>query len=91
MEFFAAAQHRANDRVDASRRDFLRRAPLAAGGAALAATGALTLADTARLLRLRGQSMQRAVPKGNGAMELSQVIRCFGNRGKHFLLLKGRQ
>lgn len=35
---------------------------------ALAATGALTLTDTARLLKLRGQSMQRAVPKGNGAM-----------------------
>ena len=35
---------------------------------ALAATGALTLTSTARLLKLRGQSMQRAVPKGNGAM-----------------------
>lgn len=35
---------------------------------ALAATGALNLTDTARLLKLRGQSMQRAVPKGNGAM-----------------------
>ena len=35
---------------------------------ALAATGALSLTDTARLLKLRGQSMQRAVPRGNGAM-----------------------
>jgi [acyl-carrier-protein] S-malonyltransferase len=35
---------------------------------ALAAAGALTLADTARLLRLRGQAMQRAVPVGEGAM-----------------------
>src|ERR1700722_19872510 len=35
---------------------------------ALAAAGALTLADTARLLRRRGQAMQRAVPVGMGAM-----------------------
>jgi [acyl-carrier-protein] S-malonyltransferase len=35
---------------------------------ALAAAGALTLADTARLLKLRGQAMQRAVPVGEGAM-----------------------
>jgi [acyl-carrier-protein] S-malonyltransferase len=35
---------------------------------ALAAVGALSLADTARLLRLRGQAMQRAVPVGEGAM-----------------------
>lgn len=35
---------------------------------ALAAAGALGLADTARLLRLRGQSMQAAVPVGAGAM-----------------------
>ncbi len=35
---------------------------------ALAAAGALSLADTARLLRLRGQAMQRAVPVGEGAM-----------------------
>ena len=35
---------------------------------ALAATGALTLSDTARLLKRRGQSMQRAVPVGEGAM-----------------------
>ncbi len=35
---------------------------------ALAATGAIGLADTARLLRLRGQAMQSAVPVGEGAM-----------------------
>ena len=35
---------------------------------ALAASGALRLADTARLLKLRGQSMQQAVPVGEGAM-----------------------
>lgn len=35
---------------------------------ALCAAGAISLADTARLLRLRGQAMQRAVPVGQGAM-----------------------
>jgi [acyl-carrier-protein] S-malonyltransferase len=35
---------------------------------ALAAAGAISLSDTARLLRLRGQAMQRAVPVGEGAM-----------------------
>ncbi len=35
---------------------------------ALAAAGALALADTARLLRLRGEAMQAAVPVGEGAM-----------------------
>lgn len=35
---------------------------------ALAAAGALTLADTARLLRQRGLAMQAAVPVGVGAM-----------------------
>jgi [acyl-carrier-protein] S-malonyltransferase len=35
---------------------------------ALAAAGALSLADTARLLRLRGKAMQEAVPVGEGAM-----------------------
>jgi [acyl-carrier-protein] S-malonyltransferase len=35
---------------------------------ALAAAGALSVADTARLLKLRGQAMQRAVPVGEGAM-----------------------
>jgi [acyl-carrier-protein] S-malonyltransferase len=36
--------------------------------AALAAAGALSIADTARLLRIRGQAMQKAVPVGVGAM-----------------------
>src|ERR1700733_12308627 len=35
---------------------------------ALAAAGALTIADTARLLRIRGRAMQAAVPVGTGAM-----------------------
>jgi [acyl-carrier-protein] S-malonyltransferase len=35
---------------------------------ALAAAGALQLGDAARLLKLRGQSMQKAVPVGVGAM-----------------------
>lgn len=46
---------------------------------ALAAAGALALPDAARLLKLRGQAMQKAVPVGEGAMaamlgpELEQV------------------
>ncbi|MEQ1715874.1 MAG: ACP S-malonyltransferase [Hyphomicrobium sp.] len=35
---------------------------------ALAAAGAFSLADAARLLKLRGQAMQKAVPVGQGAM-----------------------
>jgi [acyl-carrier-protein] S-malonyltransferase len=35
---------------------------------ALAAAGSLDVATTARLLKLRGQAMQRAVPVGEGAM-----------------------
>ena len=35
---------------------------------ALAAAGTFTLADAARLLRTRGQAMQKAVPVGEGAM-----------------------
>jgi [acyl-carrier-protein] S-malonyltransferase len=35
---------------------------------ALAAAGALTVSDTARLLRIRGRAMQDAVPVGAGAM-----------------------
>ena len=35
---------------------------------ALAAAGSLSIADTARLLRVRGQAMQKAVPVGVGAM-----------------------
>ena len=36
--------------------------------AALCASGALALADAARLLRIRGRAMQEAVPVGEGAM-----------------------
>jgi [acyl-carrier-protein] S-malonyltransferase len=35
---------------------------------ALAAAGSLSIADTARLLRRRGEAMQQAVPVGKGAM-----------------------
>lgn len=35
---------------------------------ALAAAGSFSLADAARLLRLRGEAMQKAVPAGQGAM-----------------------
>src|SRR3982074_1211439 len=35
---------------------------------ALAAAGALTIGDTARLLRIRGRAMQKAGPVGTGAM-----------------------
>jgi [acyl-carrier-protein] S-malonyltransferase len=35
---------------------------------ALCAAGAISLADTARLLRIRGNAMQAAVPPGQGAM-----------------------
>jgi [acyl-carrier-protein] S-malonyltransferase len=35
---------------------------------ALAAAGALTVTDAARLLRIRGDAMQKAVPVGKGAM-----------------------
>ncbi len=35
---------------------------------ALAAAGSISLSDTARLLRIRGDAMQKAVPVGGGAM-----------------------
>lgn len=35
---------------------------------ALAASGAFTITDTAKLLRIRGDAMQKAVPVGQGAM-----------------------
>lgn len=35
---------------------------------ALCAAGALSLADTAKLLKIRGQAMQKAVPVGQGSM-----------------------
>jgi [acyl-carrier-protein] S-malonyltransferase len=53
--------------------DLKREAQFVAGHSlgeysALAASGALGLADTTRLLRIRGQAMQKAVPVGVGAM-----------------------
>src|SRR3954471_24189527 len=53
--------------------DIKSRAIVAAGHSlgeysALAAAGAFTVADAARLLKLRGQTMQKAVPAGEGAM-----------------------
>jgi [acyl-carrier-protein] S-malonyltransferase len=53
--------------------DLAKHARLVAGHSlgeysALAAAGAFTLADAARLLKARGQAMQSAVPVGEGAM-----------------------
>ena len=53
--------------------DVARHAHLVAGHSlgeysALCAAGAFTLGDTARLLKIRGQSMQSAVPVGEGGM-----------------------
>jgi [acyl-carrier-protein] S-malonyltransferase len=53
--------------------DPARHARLVAGHSlgeysALCAAGAFTLADTARLLKIRGRAMQAAVPVGEGAM-----------------------
>ena len=53
--------------------DIARHARLVAGHSlgeysALSAVGAFALADTARLLKIRGQAMQSAVPVGEGAM-----------------------
>lgn len=53
--------------------DLARHARLVAGHSlgeysALCAAGAFTLAETARLLKIRGRAMQAAVPVGEGAM-----------------------
>ena len=68
-------QHRRHARPGEGRRQVARQpgepsSPAIRLGeySALAAAGALQLADTARLLKLRGQSMQKAVPVGEGAM-----------------------
>ncbi len=53
--------------VDVSRAAFVAGHSLGEYSA-LCAAGSITLADTARLLKLRGQAMQRAVPVGRGAM-----------------------
>lgn len=43
---------------------------------ALCASGAISLAETARLLRVRGLAMQQAVPAGNGAMAALLGVDC---------------
>jgi [acyl-carrier-protein] S-malonyltransferase len=53
--------------------DFAKEVAFVAGHSlgeysALCAAGTFSLSDTAKLLRLRGQSMQKAVPAGQGAM-----------------------
>lgn len=53
--------------VDVSRAAFVAGHSLGEYSA-LCAAGSISLADTARLLKLRGQAMQRAVPVGKGAM-----------------------
>lgn len=53
--------------VDVSRAAFVAGHSLGEYSA-LCAAGSITLADTARLLKLRGQAMQRAVPVGRGTM-----------------------
>jgi [acyl-carrier-protein] S-malonyltransferase len=55
---------------------------------ALAAAGAFSLADAARLLKIRGQAMQQAVPVGQGAMaailglDLETVLKAAADAGQ---------
>ena len=57
---------------------------------ALCAIGAFSLADAARLLKLRGRAMQAAVPVGEGAMcallgaDIDKAIRAHGEAWKSF-------
>ena len=61
---------------------------------ALAAAGSLAIADTARLLRIRGRAMQQAVPVGAGAMaaliglSFEEVVAVAAEGGRR---LSGRQ
>ncbi|HYC75519.1 ACP S-malonyltransferase [Brevundimonas sp.] len=63
----AARALRAEFGVDVTRAGFVAGHSLGEYSA-LCAAGAISLSDTARLLKLRGQAMQRAVPVGRGAM-----------------------
>jgi [acyl-carrier-protein] S-malonyltransferase len=49
---------------------------------ALAAAGALTISDTAKLLRIRGRAMQQAVPVGTGAMAALLALDLSERRGR---------
>ncbi|MEO0413088.1 MAG: ACP S-malonyltransferase [Pseudomonadota bacterium] len=57
----------ADQGVDIARADYLAGHSLGEYSA-LCAAGTLSLGDTARLLKIRGEAMQRAVPVGVGAM-----------------------
>lgn len=59
--------------IDSAKSGFLKQGKYVAGHSlgeysALTAAGTFQLADTARLLKIRGQAMQKAVPVGIGAM-----------------------
>ena len=79
--------------LEANGVDLVKNAAYVAGHSlgeysALTSAGALDLADTARLLKLRGQAMQRAVPVGVGAMaallglEFETVVEVAAEAGK---------
>jgi [acyl-carrier-protein] S-malonyltransferase len=66
---------------------------------ALAAAGAFSVADAARLLRLRGQTMQKAVPAGQGAMAAEicteaaegDVVECANDNGGGQVVISGHK